>query len=145
MVRCPRCSASTPTDSRFCPACGRSVAGLSMQVTEPASPLSPPRPSPSPPSPSRAPSSHSAGHAARFAPGTILLERYRIVGLLGRGGMGEIYRADDLKLDQPIALKFLPRELARDPERLESLYREVRVARQVSHANVCRTYDIADL
>jgi len=69
----------------------------------------------------------------RFAAGTILAERYRIIGLLGKGGMGEVYRADDLALDQPVALKFLPEKLAADPGRLERFYAEVRVARQVSH------------
>ena len=78
----------------------------------------------------------------RFAPGTIFAERYRIVGLLGKGGMGEVYRADDLTLDQPVALKFLPEKVAADPARLERFYTEVRVARQVSHPNVCRIYDI---
>lgn len=48
--------------------------------------------------------SHDSIHNARFVPGTILNERYRIVGLLGKGGMGEVYRADDLKLGQPIAV-----------------------------------------
>jgi tRNA A-37 threonylcarbamoyl transferase component Bud32 len=82
---------------------------------------------------------------ARFTPGTMLTERYRIVGLLGEGGMGEVYRADDLKLRQPVALKFLPKALADDPRRLERFLNEVRVARQVSHPNVCRVYDIGEV
>ena len=77
-------------------------------------------------------------------PGTILADRYRIVGLLGRGGMGEVYRADDLKLEQPVALKFLTRALERDPDRLERLFGEVRTARQVSHPAVCRVWDIGE-
>jgi serine/threonine-protein kinase len=74
----------------------------------------------------------------------MLTERYRIVGLLGTGGMGEVYRADDLKLRQPVALKFLPVALSRDTRRLERFHHEVRVARQVSHPNVCRVYDIGE-
>ena len=58
--------------------------------------------------------------------------------------MGEVYLADDLKLGQQVALKFLPQSVESDPERLEALQREVRVARQVSHPNVCRIYDLAD-
>jgi serine/threonine-protein kinase len=74
----------------------------------------------------------------------MLNERYRIVGLLGKGGMGEVYRADDLKLRQPVALKFLPEALSHDPHKLDRFHHEVRVARQVSHANVCRVYDIGE-
>ena len=59
--------------------------------------------------------------------------------------MGEVYRADDLKLGQPVALKFLPRMLADDPARLERFYAEVRIARQVSHPNVCRVYDVGEM
>jgi serine/threonine-protein kinase len=81
----------------------------------------------------------------RFAPGTVLGGRYRIVERLGRGGMGEVYRADDLKLGQTVALKFLPAELDRDPARLMQLHNEVRMARQVSHPNVCRVYDIDEV
>ncbi len=80
-----------------------------------------------------------------FTPGTILIERYRIIGLLGRGGMGEVYRADDLKLGQPVALKFLPKHLASDHDRLERFFAEVRIARQVSHPNVCRVYDVGEV
>ena len=82
---------------------------------------------------------------ARFVPGEMLAERYRIVGLLGKGGMGEVYRADDLKLGQAVALKFLPEHLTSDGAALARFHREVRVARQVSHKNVCRVYDIGEV
>jgi serine/threonine-protein kinase len=89
-------------------------------------------------------SSGSIDHG-RFAPGAILESRYRVLGLLGRGGMGEVYRADDLRLGQQVALKFLPAVLSRDPVRLAQFHNEVRTARQVSHPNVCRVYDIGEI
>ena len=81
----------------------------------------------------------------RFTPGAVLAGRYRIVGLLGSGGMGEVYRADDLRLRQVVALKFLPPHLADDSRLLERLSNEVRVARQVTHLNVCRVHDIVEV
>jgi serine/threonine-protein kinase len=89
-------------------------------------------------------SSGSIDHG-RFPPGTVLGGRYRIVERLGIGGMGQVYRADDLKLGQPVALKFLPTEVDKDPARLTQLHTEVRMARQVSHPNVCRVYDIDEV
>jgi len=86
----------------------------------------------------------ASGTSDRFEPGTVLGERYRILGLLGRGGMGEVYRANDLKLEQPVALKFLPPGLEGDTDRLERLFGEVRMARQVSHPAVCRVWDIGE-
>jgi serine/threonine-protein kinase len=59
--------------------------------------------------------------------------------------MGEVYRADDLTLGQPVALKFLPDEAARDQGLLERFKNEVRIARRVSHPNVCRVYDVGDM
>jgi serine/threonine-protein kinase len=59
--------------------------------------------------------------------------------------MGEVYRAEDLKLGQPVALKFLPPGLEKDEERLQRLLNEVRIARQVSHPNVCRVYDVGEV
>lgn len=97
------------------------------------------------PSTSRASSLEKSIDDARFVSGTILADRYRIVGLLGKGGMGEVYRADDLKLSQPVALKFLPDNYLSDGAALARFHREVRVARQVSHKNVCRVYDIGEV
>jgi serine/threonine-protein kinase len=77
----------------------------------------------------------------RFLPGTLLADRYRIVSLLGRGGMGEVYRATDVKLGQTVALKFLPNLT---PEGLARFTNEIRLARQVSHPYVCRVHDFGE-
>jgi serine/threonine-protein kinase len=89
--------------------------------------------------------SSSAPDEGRFPAGTILGERYRILGLLGKGGMGEVYRAHDLKLEQQVALKFLPGAMARNSRLLERFRGEVRIARQISHRNVCRVYDLGEI
>ena len=82
---------------------------------------------------------------SRFVPGSLVSERYRIIALLGRGGMGEVYRADDLSLGQQVALKFLPADLAQNEDALRRFRNEVRIARQVSHPNVCRVYDLGEI
>jgi serine/threonine-protein kinase len=77
-------------------------------------------------------------------PGTLLAGRYRIISRLGQGGMGEVYRADDEKLGQPVALKFLPRRLQGNQRALELFLEEVRLARRVAHPNVCRVFDLGE-
>ena len=81
----------------------------------------------------------------RFLPGAVLAGRYRVVALLGKGGMGEVYRADDLTLRQPVALKFLPEAAARNEGFRARFRNEVRTARRVSHPNVCRVYDVGEV
>jgi Protein kinase domain len=88
--------------------------------------------------------SSSTPSSIPFAPGAIIAGRYRLVSLLGRGGMGEVYRADDLTLDQTVALKFLPAGVADNSDRLAQFHAELRIARQVSHKNVCRLYDLGE-
>jgi serine/threonine-protein kinase len=89
--------------------------------------------------------SSSSVDEGRFLPGVVVAGRYRIAGLLGRGGMGEVYRATDLTLGQAVALKFLPEAASRDDRALARFYNEVRMARQVTHPNVCRVYDIGEI
>ncbi|HEU5179623.1 MAG TPA: serine/threonine-protein kinase, partial [Candidatus Polarisedimenticolia bacterium] len=142
---CPGCGTKAPESARYCHVCGDPLQHASVSPTMTHLEGGSPARSPSPP---RSPSfsrdtsgSSGARRGERFAPGFVLAERYRIVGVLGRGGMGEVYRADDLMLDQAVALKFLPEALAADQERLARLLDEVRLTRQVSHPNVCRVYD----
>ena len=143
MFSCPTCATPVAGSEPACPACGSD-----LDIAESPTGTAPHPASPRTPSSGEKPRTPSNGggrlSGERFVPGTVLAGRYRIVGLLGRGGMGEVYRADDLKLEQPVALKFLPHGLDNDGERLARFYREVRVARQVSHAAVCRVYDVAE-
>jgi tRNA A-37 threonylcarbamoyl transferase component Bud32 len=81
---------------------------------------------------------------ARFPPGRIFAERYRIVSLLGRGATGEVYRADDLKLGQRVALKLLSPSGGPHPRFVVRFISEVRLARDIAHPNVCRVYDIGE-
>ncbi len=78
----------------------------------------------------------------RLATGTQLAGRYRILELVGVGGMGMVYRAMDERLDLPVAIKVLRPDLGRDAERLERFKKELVLARQVSHPHVVRTHDI---
>jgi serine/threonine-protein kinase len=165
---CISCGTQIAEHARFCANCGTRVdidtnvtilgdealldSNLETIAPEPQPTVgrsSPPpvrtpvRPRPAPPSNPILTSSDPIG-GGRFTPGAIIGERYRIVALLGRGGMGEVYRAEDLRLAQVVAIKFLPEALSRDASALARFHSEVRVARQVSHPNVCRVFDIGD-
>ncbi len=91
------------------------------------------------------PGSGAFATEGRFNAGRVIAGRYRIVAVLGKGGMGEVYRADDLTLAQPVALKFVPTAVDKDPEVLERFHNEIRISRRVSHPNVCRVYDVGEV
>ena len=165
---CSSCGAQVSSNGRFCSSCGGALdlnaaptidsndLSAEQETIAPPGPSATPRkPSsaPTPTRPQRSPSSGSPGvrltssdpiGGGRFTPGQIIAERYRIVAMAGRGGMGEVYRAEDLTLGQVVAIKFLPESLSQDAATLARFHSEVRIARQVSHPNVCRVFDIGD-
>jgi serine/threonine-protein kinase len=159
MPYCSFCgTALAAADVRFCSDCGKPVssakttpspddlATIDYSATA-TSPL-PPRP---PSSSSQRSSSRTSASIdylvseGRFLPGRLIAGRYRIIALLGKGGMGEVYRADDLTLGQAVAMKFLPEEATSHEGMLERFKNEVRIARRVSHPNVCRVYDVGEI
>ena len=122
-TRCPACGAEGVAESRFCATCGANLAASAVVTVPPVTDRGGPA---------------QAGHYADggFPVGIILGERYRILGLLGRGGMGEVYRAHDVKLEQQVALKFLPEAATFNPNLMERFRGEVRIARQIFKAEL---------
>ena len=151
MAKCFSCGTELSDTVRFCSSCGAPVVSSDDLATIDLATATSPKPSrPSSSSSSRSSSRSSSAtdflpSEGRFLPGRLIAGRYRIIALLGKGGMGEVYRADDLTLGQAVAMKFLPEEATRDEAMLERFRGEVRIARRVSHANVCRVYDVGDV
>ena len=130
-MRCTACNADIESGS-FCPACLALLSSPTAadDVDSPVGIAALIRRSPTP---------------IRLPSGTLLAERYRVVRHLGSGGMGIVYHADDLKLHVPVALKFLGRDEPGNHRRLELFLNEVRLARQITHANVCRIFDVGEV
>jgi predicted Ser/Thr protein kinase len=170
-MKCNACGEELPIRATFCPSCGAAVdADSSPTVTSLGSGSRGGAGAQRPPSSSvkthydaardmprtsggdrsrKSFTSSSAGSRSssggQYVAGTTIADRYRIVSLLGKGGMGEVFRAEDLKLNQTVALKFLPVAMTEDEAARERFYQEVRLAREISHANVCRVFDIGEL
>ncbi len=139
VILCQVCGTQNAEATEGCKQCG---AQLNASPTMSISSEMPVQAGVTPPSQQ---ATHAHGtHGRGFAPGSLVAERYRVASLLGRGGMGEVYAADDLKLGQRVALKFLPSERLQSSTWREQFYAEVRMARQVTHPNVCRVYDVGE-
>ncbi len=121
-IRCPKCQAEYPDTTKFCGECGTQLpvaAGIEFTETIEAAKLELSR------------GIHFAG-------------RYEIIEELGKGGMGRVYRVDDTKLRQEIALKLIKPEIASDRQTIERFRNELRVARNIRHKNVCGMYDFGE-
>ncbi len=117
---CPKCGAETPGGDRFCRTCGGALAGSA------------------PPQPVSLPSGDPAQIGSLFA------DRYEVRRELGRGGMGIVYEAIDTRLKDRIALKVLMPHHAANPTVYERFLQEVRTARQLSHPNIVKVYDLGE-
>ncbi len=159
MSTCHQCGRDVPGEAAFCSRCGTRVAAGQVSADQTATSFSEaadvtrtstaarPRTAASVAggSSSRSGWLTPAEPAGMFFPGQVVGERYRLVSQLGRGGMGEVYRADDLRLGQTVALKFLPGSFGSEPARVAAFHAEVRLSREVTHPNVCRVHDIGEV
>jgi predicted Ser/Thr protein kinase/poly(3-hydroxybutyrate) depolymerase len=123
-MKCPSCQSEVSEDSRFCSKCGSAVHAAVEGEVAFTKTLSTPRPS--------------------VASGSLLAGKYQIQDEIGHGGMGIVYRAEDIKLSRPVALKFLPPEWTRDKSARERFSQEARAAAALAHPNICTVYEVDD-
>jgi tetratricopeptide (TPR) repeat protein/predicted Ser/Thr protein kinase len=129
MERCPECGKELPHDSHTCPECG-----LTLPQTDYTQISDQTIPGQGPP----------GADEQALSTGSVLGGRYEILGVLGKGGMGWVYRARDKEIDRIVALKVIRQDLARDETIIKRFKDEIILARKVTHKNVLRIYDIAE-
>jgi tetratricopeptide (TPR) repeat protein len=121
-MECPKCQSDNPDDSHYCRICGTSFELTAKTSTSGVQP--------------------GYGPHRTLIPGTSFAGRYEILEELGRGGMGIVYKAEDIKLKRHVALKFLPWELTRNPEAKERFVHEAQAASSLDHAAICTVHEI---
>ncbi len=138
-IKCPKCHHENPDTVKFCGECGTLLQ--SVRGTDPTDAGPDPR--------SGRPSEDFfdltktiEAPKKELTRGTTLANRYEIIEELGKGGMGRVYRVEDTKLKQEVALKLIKPEIAKDKKTIERFRNELKLAREIAHRNVCRMYDL---
>ena len=121
-IKCPKCQSDNPQTATFCADCGTKLSSLEdISVTK---------------------TMETA--VEEYPRGTLLAGRYEIIEELGKGGMGAVYRVEDKKIGQEIALKLINPEVAIETKTIERFRNELKTTRMISHRNVCRMFDLGD-
>jgi len=121
-VYCPGCKAENTADSKFCKECGTSLTSSDARQVAATKTLEIP--------------------SDVLTSGSTFVGRYRIIQDLGKGGMGRVYKAYDTEVNETVALKLIQSEIAADERTIERFRNELRLARKITHKNVCRMYDL---
>lgn len=121
-VKCPKCDTNNPSDSKYCRECATPLPSAEdIQISHTKTLETP---------------------VEELTRGTIFADRYEIIEELGKGGMGKVYKVLDKEVNAKIALKFIKPEIAADKKTIERFRNELKTARDISHKNICRMYDL---
>ena len=123
-IKCPKCNTENTSDSEFCKKCATPLPSSEDISALPTKTLETP--------------------TEELTRGITFAGRYEIIEELGKGGMGKVYRVEDKKIKEEVALKLIKPEIASDKKTIERFSNELRMARKIAHRNVCKMYDLGE-
>jgi serine/threonine-protein kinase len=123
-IECPKCKTENTYDSEFCKKCATPIPSQKEIPASPTKTFETP--------------------TEELTRGTTFAGRYEIIEELGKGGMGKVFRVEDKKIKEEVALKLIRPEIASDKKTIERFRNELKMARKIAHRNVCKMYDLGE-